>query len=210
MKVYLLKIEPDGRRLFFADPVVDDGSQPLPQHKGLRGWLEIKFRRFKIGWQDSESRAIRFMREVWEWLQKHTHPDEHLLARLRSSPSIDVHHPASMTSEEVLAAWSEYLGKARKRHWPWFLVNLIVSPLTVLLAPIPGPNLIGYWIAYRAVHHWLILLGLGHARRGRIETHLKAEAALDRPVNITAKDATPVSDALALNEFLRRHGARLS
>ncbi len=210
MKVYLLKIEPDGRRLFYTDPLVDDGSQPPPQHTGLRGWLEVKFRKFKTGWQDSESRAVRFMRAVWDWLQKHTHPDEHLLVQLRASPTIDVHHPASMTSVEVLAAWSAFLRKGRKRHWPWFLINLIVSPLTVLLAPIPGPNLIGYWIAYRAVHHWLILLGLGHARRGRIKIHLKPEAALDRPINITSNDAIPVSDTQALDEFLTRHGARTS
>ena len=207
MKVYLLKIDPDGRRLFYADPLVEDGSELVHLHTGLRGWLEVKFRKLKTGWQDSQSRAVRFMKEVWEWLQKHTHPDEHLLARLRSSPSIDIHHPESMTSEEVLAAWSAFLGKARKRHWPWFLINLIVSPLTVLLAPIPGPNLIGYWIAYRAVHHWLILLGLGHARRGQIETQLQSDATLDHPINMAPNGAIPVSDTLALDEFLRRHGA---
>lgn len=214
MKVYLLKVGPEaeGGRLFYVDPISDVDSEPLPTHPGLRGWFESRFRKLKTGWEHSEGRAVRLFRDIWLWLRKHTHPDETLLTRLRTAGSIEVHHPATMKPEEVLTAWSAFLAKGRKRHWPWFLVNLFVSPLTVLLAPIPGPNLIGYWIAYRAIQHGLILLGLKQARSGRIETHLKPEEELNRPITATATDGDVPKecDPTALEEFLRRQGARPS
>jgi len=38
-------------------------------------------------------------------------------------------------------------------------VNTVISPVTLILTPIPGPNLLGYWIAYRAFCHLLAVLG---------------------------------------------------
>jgi hypothetical protein len=102
-----------------------------------------------------------------------------LLARLRLASAIDVHHPSSMTREEVHAAWSAFLAAGSRRHWPWFLVNAAIAPLTILLIPVPGPNLIGYWFTYRALHHLFILYGLSRARRGRVVTHLLSTEVLD-------------------------------
>jgi len=205
VKVYLFHVEPGDRPLFFAEPPEDDDpSKPLT-HNGIRGWFEAKLRHFKTAVLHSENRAARLSRYVWERLQRTTHPDEALLSRLRSTQSVDIHHSSTLSRDEALAAWAAFLGKSRRRHWPWFLVNLIVSPLTLILGPLPGPNLIGYWIAYRAVHHWLILLGLNHARKGAIETQFRAIDSLDksRPAR---EDMRPEFDHEALEEFLRRHG----
>ena len=61
--------------------------------------------------------------------------------------------------------------------------NVLIAPAALaLLWPLPGPNLIGYWFAYRAVHHWLILRGIRSVRKGRIVTHYHADTTLDQPV----------------------------
>ena len=55
-------------------------------------------------------------------------------------------------------------------------------PVVAILAILPGPNLIGYWFTYRAIHHCLIVLGIRRARRGKVPTNLIASKSLDHPV----------------------------
>jgi hypothetical protein len=81
---------------------------------------------------------------------------------------------------------------------------VLVAPLTVVLAPLPGPNLVGYWFVYRAVHHGLILTGLGRARRGLIDMTFRPDDTLDRPGAVERLVADPED----LGEFLARHEAR--
>jgi hypothetical protein len=52
----------------------------------------------------------------------------------------------------------------------------------VIFAILPGPNLIGYWFAYRAIHHALVFWGIGRARRNTIPTELHPVMALDVPI----------------------------
>lgn len=207
VKVFLLPVEPGGRHLFYSETPGEEDPSQRPRHEGLRGWAESKFRSLQSAIHHSESRAARFSRSLWERLQRSTHPDEALLSRLRGAKSIAIHHPPTLTHDQATVAWSAFLGRSRRRHWPWFLINLILSPGTLLLAPIPGPNLIGYWIAYRAIHHGLILLGLGHATSGRIETRFKPDESLNRAITTAEEDAPSGYDPAALDEFLRRHGA---
>jgi hypothetical protein len=57
--------------------------------------------------------------------------------------------------------------------------NILILPLSVLLAPLPGPNIIGYWFLYRAVCHVLALLGIRKARAGTAPETFCADASLD-------------------------------
>lgn len=43
----------------------------------------------------------------------------------------------------------------------------------------PGPNLIGYWFAYRGIHHLLVVWGIRRVRRAVIPTVLYPSTALD-------------------------------
>jgi hypothetical protein len=215
LKVYVLTVEPDGR-VFYSEVAEPVDAAATPKHRGLRGWAEARLHRLKEGWQHSQSTAARLSQRVWDWLHSRTHPDETLLARLRHASAIEVHYPASMTPGEVAAAWSAFLARGRRRHWPWLVVNALVAPLTVVLAPLPGPNLIGYWFAYRAVHHLLILIGLARSRSGRVETLFVPVEALDRPIRpgtAQAEAAGPLAplgcDPEALGEFLVRQGVAL-
>jgi hypothetical protein len=219
LKVYLLDVRPaPSPPVFFSGPPEDDGEDPPPPHRGLHGWAESRLRRIRSKWEHAEGRAVRLIHHAWNWLQRHTHPDEVLLARLRKAHAIEVYHPASMSAEEAASEWSAFLAASRRRHWPWFIVNALIAPLTVALAPLPGPNLIGYWFAYRAVHHWLILIGLGKVRKGRVETNFLPTETLDLPVeprepgsdlgHVTAPLDKLGCDSRSVEDFLDRHGLR--
>ncbi len=184
LNVDLLGVDPaTGRRIFYAPPAADCAEGSPAPNTGIRGRVEARYHRFREGWQHSDGRAARLSRRAWQWLHSRTHPDEPLLARLRSAGAVEVVYPSAETREEAADAWSGFLAAARRRHRRGLLGHAVVAPLSVVLAPLPGPNLLGYWFAYRAVHHWLILVGLGRMRRGLIATSFRAVAGPDAGVS---------------------------
>ncbi len=187
MKIYLLSID-HARFFFYSDESeashdpddTDDASNP--PSAGVRGWFRARYERFKSAWQHADSGAFLWMRRSWEWLRTWAHPDEAMLARLRSARRVDLHHPTARSSDEVRTIWAEYLERQGRRHLFWLIVNGLIAPVSALLAILPGPNLIGYWFAYRAIHHSLVVWGIRRVQRNKIPTELHPIAALDLPI----------------------------
>jgi hypothetical protein len=186
LKIYLLRI--DHSRFFFysdeSDAAHDDeeGVQHLDQPAGVRGWFQARYRKFRSAWLHANSGALHWMRLAWEWLHSWTHPDEVMLSRLWSARRVDLHHPAGHAGGEVFGIWTDYLKKQWWRHLAWLTVNGTIAPFSAVLAILPGPNLIGYWFAYRAVHHALVVWGIRRVLRKAIPTEFHAVEALDVPV----------------------------
>ncbi len=178
VKIYLLSI--DTRRFFFyadesepPDDRQEGGDASGSWRGGWRGWLLDRWHRLQSAWERSESGAARWTRRAWNWLHSWAHPDETMLSRLRSARWIELHHPASRDAEEVRGLWREYLDHRWWRHVLWMSANGIVAPPALAtLWILPGPNLIGYWFAYRAVHHAMIVWGIRRVRRGRVAIKL--------------------------------------
>ncbi len=59
---------------------------------------------------------------------------------------------------------------------------VVAPPALALLWPLPGPNVIGYWFAYRAIHHALIVLGIRRLCRDEVAIELCPRDELDRPI----------------------------
>ena len=177
MKIYLLLID-DARFFFYSDESEasddkdhsDDSSGP--RRSGVRGWVLAKYDRFRSAWEHADSGALHWMRLSWDWLHSWTHPDEAMLARLWSARRVELHHPASRRGDLVRAIWMDYLRQQWRRHLVWLIVNAVIAPISVLFAILPGPNLIGYWFAYRAIHHSLVVWGIRRVRRDKIPTEL--------------------------------------
>ncbi|HWS99532.1 MAG TPA: hypothetical protein VN256_04600 [Pyrinomonadaceae bacterium] len=181
MKVYLLSLD-GGRCVFYSEGPEKDAeadSAPALPRQGLRGWVERKFRSLQVILTESEKGVGLRVRRVWEWLQKRTAPDEPLLRALRGETAVELHHPPAYTREEARELWREYLKGRQGRHAFWAIINALIAPLTLVFTPLPGPNVIGYWVVYRAVCHWLARLGARNARCGAVETAFHSTGALD-------------------------------
>ena len=192
VKIYLLSI--DNRRCFFyadeSEPEREEGDGPGtagPAAPGLWGRLHEQSERLKSAWEHSEARVAVWTRRAWAWMHSWAHPDESMLARLRSARRIELHHPASRTEAEVRSLWREYLNHRWWRHTLWMSLNSIIAPFTVVLGLLPGPNVIFYWIAYRAIHHGLIVWGIRRVWREGIAIELYPVTALDRPIELDAE-----------------------
>ena len=183
MKVYLLSLD-DERCVFYSEgPEIvaeDTIVAAVAPRAGLRGWVERKYRSLQLVLTESEKGVGLRVRRIWEWLQKRTYPDEPLLRSLRGVRGVELNHPSSLTEDETCRLWNEYLKSRQGRHAFWFVLNALISPVTLLLAPLPGPNVIGYWFIYRSVCHWLARLGARQARQQeQVETKFQRTEALD-------------------------------
>jgi Mitochondrial K+-H+ exchange-related len=174
------------RFFFFADEselaLEEDGGSTEPPRSGIRKWIHARFERFTAAWQHAGSGALYWMRQVWDWLHKLVRPDEAMLARLWSARRIKLHHPAARSEADVSANWRNYLDRQRGRHLFWLVFNGVLAPPSVILAFLPGPNVIGFWLAYRAVHHGLVVWGITRARRNLVPIELHALESLDAPI----------------------------
>jgi Mitochondrial K+-H+ exchange-related len=187
LKIYFLLID-HARFFFYSDESealhdpddADDASKAPPT--GAHGWFRARYKTFKAAWQHADSGALHWMRLSWDWLHTWAHPDEAMLARLWSARMIDLYHPTLRSADEVRSMWADYLKQQGRRHLVWLIVNGLIAPISVLFAILPGPNLIGYWFAYRAIHHSLVVWGIRRVKRNKIPTELHPIAALDLPV----------------------------
>jgi Mitochondrial K+-H+ exchange-related len=208
VKIYMLLIDEE-RFFFFADDSEpdeddDDGSAALPR-SGVGKWVHDRIAKFRTAWQDAGSGALYWMRRAWDWLNTLVRPDETMLARLRSARRIELHHPAGRSKDEVLTNWRNYLTRQWRRHSFWLGVNAVIAPISVILAPLPGPNLIGYWFAYRAVHHVVVVWGISRVQRNVIPTELQSLESLDRPIEQDHEGKARHSALEGVEEKLEEH-----
>jgi hypothetical protein len=185
VKIYMLLID-DNRFFFFEDESElaheDDGSEPETRQSSGHSWVRSRLAKFRAAWHHAGSGALYWMRSVWDWLHTLVRPDESMLGRLWSATKIQLHHPANRSEVDVRADWRRYLDRQWRRHFFWFAINALAAPPSVILAVLPGPNVIGFWFAYRAIHHGLVVWGISRARRERVPIELHALEALDVPI----------------------------
>ncbi len=215
MKVYLLPLVDDDCLFYSEGPetaVELETTIAAPERGGVRGWAERKYKSLQVVLNESESGVGLRMRRAWEWLQRRTAPDEPLLRSLRGVKAVEIVHPAALDEEEACERWKCYLSSRSRRHTFWLVVNATFSPVTVLLAPVPGPNVIGYWFVYRAVCHLLARLGIRNARSEVVTTSFVASSELDETFALANDERIAAVEAAfglkGLGAYLLRVNAR--
>jgi hypothetical protein len=159
MRVVLIEIEGLGPT-FLAEHEPDNAAEVA----GVRGWLARRRLAILETLEDPHGWIGSTLGRLWVRLHRLVSPDEHLLRRLRVADSLAIDHPARMTQEQVESLWSALLARRSRKHRFWLAVDGLLAIPGAFLAVLPGPNLIGYWLAYRAFVHLLAVLG---ARSGR-------------------------------------------
>jgi hypothetical protein len=208
VKVYLLLANQE-RHFFYADvSEADDAREEDSPGTGIRRWFHQRWERFRTAFYGADAGMAFQARRCWDWLHRLTRPDESMLVRLRSTRRIDLYHPASRSTETVTTIWHDYLSRSWRRHIASLGFNAAIAPLAFLLFVLPGPNVIGFWFAYRVVHHWLIIRGIRRVRSGQVPTFYHAESTLDLPVERDqdgkARHAAITGRGHRLDEYLGR------
>ena len=207
MKIYLLHFN-NVQQVFYSEGLEEVAEDPVSaSSQGIRVKLERKYKEWQTTLGKAESGISLRVRRIWEWLHERIPQDELLLRDLRSAAAIELYHPRTMTNTQALAAWTNYLSRRRRYHWLWLTVDALISLLTVPLIVLPGPNLIGYPFAYRAICHGLALLGIRNAQSERVTTILEPLGALDQSSLRDGDQAARLAASLKLRNveaFIKR------
>lgn len=89
--------------------------------------------------------------------------EQRTLWSLRGVTSAAFVYPSDLSDASAAAIREGLLAHARRHHGRWLLLNLAGVAVTAILVLLPGPNLIGYYFAFRVIGHYLSWRGAGQA-----------------------------------------------
>ncbi len=90
--------------------------------------------------------------------------EQKLLWHLRKQTSACLHYPDDLQEPAAASVMQFHLSRDLKKHRRWLAIDSVLMVLFgVVLFAVPGPNIIGYYFAFRVVGHYLSYRG---ARQG--------------------------------------------
>ena len=212
MKVYLLVIGPDRFELY-SEPKEEPGAPPRPNAGRLRHWAHDAY----VRWHElveaarrrtSTGRIARWRDALVRRLAE-TIAEQRTLWALAQQSDACLLFPSSLGQDEARTALNRALARARRHHGWWIIIEAPVFVGSAVLAPIPGPNVLAYYLGFRAVGHWLSWRG---ARQAASAIHWTFEpdgnlAELASLVNMPRAARASRVDAIARELKLHRLSA---
>src|SRR5262245_58412495 len=165
MTVYLLALGRDRFELY-SEPSEEPGAPPRPGAGRLRHWAHEAY----VRWHDvvesarrrtSTGRFAQWRDAVVRRLAESIAEPRTLWA-LASHAEAKLLFPATVGEREARAALDRALAGARRHHGWWIVIDAPLLIVSGILAPVPGPNVLAYYLAFRVVGHWLSWRGAGH------------------------------------------------
>lgn len=97
----------------------------------------------------------RISDKILAWVAERV-AEQRLLWQLRKHDAATLVHPSNLTGEQAKAILFDLLKKEVDRHRRWLVVDGLLTLITgPLLFFVPGPNIVAYYFAFRAVGHFL-------------------------------------------------------
>jgi hypothetical protein len=128
------------------------------------------------------------------------------IAEQRTLWALRKHHRATLLFPSTLAPdlarryLDGVLSRARWHHGLWLSLDAVILTVSAILAPIPGPNVIAYYLGFRVVGHYWAWRGARHAL-AKVEWTLQPDANLAELASLVdlpcAARASQVSDIAA-------------
>jgi len=206
------------RHVLYAEPA-SDYTAPLPGvGRGIRRRLLDIFDKVLAGIErepeDGDDRqaekptgwTARLRSRARRWVSEKV-AEQRVLWRLQGQRRVRAFYPDQLDPETALAIVRRILAADSRRHLGLAVLDTLYLLVALLLTPIPGPNLPGYYFTFRVVGHVLSVRG---ARQGlaRVEWDLEASAPLGEltgasslPGAERARLVRAVADRLGLPRF---------
>lgn len=150
---------------------------------------------------DPSSLGLRLKRGVLRWMAERI-AEQRLLWQLRHVDRATATFPVDLEAAPTLLRIRQMLGRDRDRHRLWLIANGAAFVASGVLMPLPGPNLVAYYFAFRLVGHFLSMRGAQKGLTG-IEWELRPSEALAQ-LRLAATLQPPARD-----EHVREIAARL-
>jgi len=135
--------------------------------------------------------ARRIRDRVVCWLAEKI-AEQRLLWYLRGQRQVTAWFPDDVGEQQAAASVRHILRADADRHLRWLLVDGVGLVVSLMLIPLPGPNILLYYFAFRVVGHCFSLRGARHGL-DRVDWRMRSTAAL-----------TDLREALALDREVRK------
>ena len=89
--------------------------------------------------------------------------EQRLLWHLRRQVAAVLVHPQDMTGEAALALMRPAMKADFEKHRRWLAIDGVLVALSAVLILVPGPNVLGYYFAFRVVGHYFSMRGARQA-----------------------------------------------
>ena len=168
MDVFVIPTGPDRYELYCEVSGNAAGFEADPAPTGFIGKLRHRFTvmlhaaedRHRAGDQTSEATGWlgRMQERTIAWVAERI-AEQRLLWNLRRQTTVRASHPSDMSFEQVLTLIRRMLQRDYERHRRWLVVDSLGLTVSGILMPVPGPNILAYYFAFRVVGHWLSMRG---------------------------------------------------
>ena len=172
MDVFVIPVGPDRYELYceaaVEAPPVAGGST------GIIGRIRHQFavmlhqaeERRRAGASASRpgTRLGRLQEWIMGWVAERI-AEQRLLWNLRREKTVVAFHPQDLTFEQTNTLIRRTLQRDWERHRIWLAVDGVLMLGSIALILLPGPNIIGYYFAFRVMGHWLSIRGAVHGLR---------------------------------------------
>ena len=86
--------------------------------------------------------------------------EQRLLWHLRNETNVRLFHPDDLSPDGAVAAARTLIGSDYAKHLRWCIIDALVAAITgPLFFFVPGPNIVSWYFAFRAVGHFFALRG---------------------------------------------------
>jgi Mitochondrial K+-H+ exchange-related len=174
MDLFLIPLGGDRYELYCEPHAIAAEPEPDAQVGGFVGRLKRCFREVltaaeqaraarssTTGPQGNDGRFARLKARGLAWIAD-TIATQRLLWALRQAESATLTYPADLSQGEADDRARGVLQRDADRH-RWRLgINSLLLVCSALLILLPGPNLVGYYFAFRVVGHYLAWRGARH------------------------------------------------
>ena len=207
MDVFLVPVAPDRYELYCEEP---DDPVPGDDEGPPKGFVGRIVHRFRVQLAEAEhahrretdpdaarpSFAGRVKARTLRWIAEAI-AEQRLLWQLRSRASARLFHPDDLTDAQARQLLRRSLQRDWEKHRFWLVVDSLGGIGSLLLVLIPGPNVLGYYFAFRIVGHYLSLRG---ARRGLVAFTWTLESSRPLATLRTVVSDPPESRAALVRE----------
>lgn len=104
---------------------------------------------------------MRVRRRTMRWAAEAV-AEQRLLWKLRSCDEAVLVYPSDLAAADAEARLRANLLHDLRRHARWLVVDIFGVAISLLLVPIPGPNILGYYFAFRLVAQFFSVRGAKH------------------------------------------------
>ena len=151
-----MEVEHTPELVFFEEKSIKESSWRKASEKGRQLWERL--------------------RERFEIYSIELFATDRFIRRLHAFKKIKVVLNRPIEPAIVKESLKRIIRDRSYHHLRWMVVDLILLPFSVFLMPIPGPNVIGYYLLYRTYSHWKSYRSASSARLEDVDVRVTDSA----------------------------------